>query len=86
MSIYATKAELKNTTGVDTTKSSSKIWFSQFKEEVDKIDIEKLEKVPVDVSKPDNVANNNVFKITVCNKLVVKVNNIYTSLFVSKTN
>ena len=60
--------------------------LASLKEEVDKIDIEKLEKVPVDVSKPDNVANNNVFKITVCNKLVVKVNNIYTSLFVSKTN
>ena len=40
--------------------------LASLKEEVDKIDIEKLEKFPVDVRKPDNVANNNVFKITVC--------------------
>ena len=37
--------------------------------------------VPVDLSKLSNVVKNDVVKITVCDKLAAKVNNIDTSGF-----
>ena len=40
---YATKAELKNTAGVDTTKFAKKDDLVSLKSEVDKLDIGKLE-------------------------------------------
>ena len=51
----------------------------QNKAEVDKIDIEKLNKVPVDLSKLSNVVNNKVIK------KLLKVNAIDTREFVLKT-
>ena len=41
--------------------------------------------VPVDLSKLSNVVKNDVVKITVCDKLAAKVNNIDTSGFLWKT-
>ena len=55
------------------------------KAEVDKIDVDKLKTVPVNLSKLSNVVNKDVVKKTVYNKLVAKVNAIDTSGFVSKT-
>ena len=51
---------------------------------MDKIDVDKLKTVLVDLSKLSNVVNN-VVKNTVYNKLVPKVNNIDISEFVLKT-
>ena len=48
--------------------------------ELDKIDVDKLRTVPVDLSKLRNVVNNGVVKKTVYNKLVAKVNSIDTSV------
>ena len=42
--------------------------------------------VPVDLSKLSNVIKNDVVKKDVYDKLVTKVNNIDTSMFVLKTN
>ena len=53
--------------------------------EVDKLDIDKLATVPVDLSKLSDVVKNYVTKKTVNDKLVGKVNNIDTSDFVLKT-
>ena len=45
LSSYATKGDLKNATGVDTSKFAKKVDFASWKL-VDKLDIDKLEKVP----------------------------------------
>ena len=51
MSNYATKADLKNATGVDTSKLAAKSDLASLKTEVDKIDVDKLKTVPIDLSK-----------------------------------
>ena len=58
--------------------------MASLKTEVDKLDIDKLVPVPVDLSKLSDVVKNNVKK-DVYNKLVVKVDNIDTSGFALKT-
>ena len=55
------------------------------KTQVDKLDIDKLVPVPVDLSKLSDVVKNDVIKNAKVNKLVAKVNNIDTSGFVLKT-
>ena len=80
MSNYATK----NVTRVDTSHFALKTNLANLKTEVDKLDIDKLVPVPVDLSKLSNVVKNDVVKKTVYDKLVAKVNNIDTSDFVFK--
>ena len=46
VSTYAIKADLKNATGADTSKFANKVDLASLKSEVDKLDIDKLEKVP----------------------------------------
>ena len=53
---------------------------------VDKLDIDKLVTVSVDLSKLSDAVKNYVVKKTVYDKLVAKGNNIDTSDFVLKTN
>ena len=85
MSSYAKKAELKKSTGVDTFKLAGKSDLASLKAEVDKIDVEKLKTVPVDLSKLSNVVKNEVVNKIVYDKFVIKVNNIDTSELVLKT-
>ena len=85
LSNYATKTDLKNFTNVDTWSFALKTNLTSLKTEVDKLDIEKLPPVPVDLSKLNNVVKNDVVKKAVYDKLAAKVNNIYTSDFVLKT-
>ena len=85
MSSYATKADLKNATGIDTSNFALKSNLTSLKIEIDKLYIDKLIPVPVDLSKLSDVVKNDVVKKTVYNKLVTKVNNIDTSKFVLKT-
>ena len=86
LSNYATKTDLKNVTHVDTSGFAVKTNLANLKTEVDKLDIEKLAPVPVDLSKLSDVVKNDVVKKAVYDKLVAKVNNIDTSDFVLKTN
>ena len=51
LSNYATKTDLKNVTHVDTSSFALKITLASLKTEVDKLDIDKLATVPVDLSK-----------------------------------
>ena len=51
LSNYATKTDLKNVTHVDTSSYALKLDLASLKTEVDKIDIEKLVPVPVDLGK-----------------------------------
>ena len=51
LSNYATKAEIKNISNVDTSSFELKIIFANLKIEVNKLDIDKLVPVPIDLSK-----------------------------------
>ena len=86
LSNYATKADIKNIAHIDTSSFALKSNLANLKTEVDKLDIDKIVPVPVDLSKLSGVAKNDVFKKDVYDKLVTKVNNIDTSGFVLKTN
>ena len=50
LSNYAIKADFKNATGVDTSKSAKKVDLANLKSDVDKLDIHKLKIVPTDLS------------------------------------
>ena len=82
---YATKTDLKNTTGIDASKIAAKSDLIILKAEADKLDIDNLVPAPVDLSKVSGVLKNDIVKSTVYDKLVAKVNNIDTSGFVLKT-
>ena len=79
LSNYATKTDSKNVTHVDTSSFALKIDLANLKTDVDKLDIDKLTPVPVDLSKLSDAVKNDVAKKTVYDKLVAKVNNIDTS-------
>ena len=55
LSNYATKTNLKNVKHVDTSSFALKTNLANLKAEVDKLDIDKLIPVPVDLSKLSNV-------------------------------
>ena len=86
LSHYATKKDINDITHVDTLNFALKTNLSSLKTEVDKLDVDKLTTVPVDLSKLSNVVKNDVVKKVDCHKLVTKVDNIDTSDFVLKTN
>ena len=85
LSNYATKTDIKNISHFDTSSFALKTNLSSLITEVDKLDIEKLARVPIDLSKLSYVVKSNVVKKTVYDKLVAKVNNIDTSDFMLKT-
>ena len=55
VSNYATKADIKNISHVDTSSFALKTNLASLKTEVDKLDIDKLVPIPVDLSKLSNV-------------------------------
>ena len=83
--IMQKKADIKNISHVDTSCFALKTNLTNLKTEVDKLDIEKLVPVPVDLSKLNDAVKDDVVKKTVFDKLVAKVNNIDTSKFVLTT-
>ena len=66
-------------------KLAAKSDLVSLKAEVDKLDVDKLVPVLVDLSKLSDLVKNYVVKEAVYHKLVAKVNNIDTSGFVLKT-
>ena len=62
LSNYATKTDLKNVTHVDTSSFALKTNLASLKTEVDKLDIDKLAPVLVDLSKLRDVVTNDVVK------------------------
>ena len=83
LSIYATKADLKGATGIDTSNFTLILNLASLKTEIDKLGIEKLVPVPADLSKLSDAVKNDVAKKTAL--LVAKVNNIDVSRFPLKT-
>ena len=55
---YATNADLKRATGVDTSNLAAKSDFATLKAVVDKTDVDKLKTVSTDLSKLSNAADN----------------------------
>ena len=55
LSNYPTKVDLRNATGVDTSKFAEKVDLASLKLEIDKSDIDKLETTPVDLSELSHV-------------------------------
>ena len=85
ISNYATRADFKNVTHLDTSTFALKRNLASSKNKVHKIDIDKLVLVPVDLNKLSDVVKNGVVKKTAYHKLVSKVKTIDTSGFVLKT-
>ena len=85
LSNYATKADMKNISQVDTSSFELKLNLPSLKTEVNKLDIDKLVFVPVDIGKLSDVVKDDVVKKVVYDKLVAKVNSIDTNGFVLKT-
>ena len=85
LSNYAIKGDINNISHVDTSSFALKSNLASLKTEIEKLDIDKLVPVPVDLSKLTDIVKNDVVKKTVYDKLVEKVNNIDTRGFVLKT-
>ena len=85
MSNYATKTDIKTISHLGTSSFALKSNLASLITEVDKLNIDKLVHVPVDLTKTSDVVKYQVVKKTVYNKLVAKVNSIDTSGFVLKT-
>ena len=62
LSKYATKTDIKNISHVDTSSFALKSNLASLKTEVDKLDINKLAPIPVDLSKLSDVVKYNVVK------------------------
>ena len=62
LSNYPTKTDLKNVTHVDTSSFAIKTNLASLKTEVDKLDIDKLIPVPVDLSKLNDVVKTMLLK------------------------
>ena len=81
LSDYATKADLKNATGIDISDFSKKTYLANLKSDVDKLDMEilknelsdlsilksKVDKLDVDLSKSSDVIKNDAVKKDVYN-------------------
>ena len=65
VSNYATKIDLKNVTHVNTSNFALKTNLASLKTEFDKLNIDKLVPVPVDLSNFIDVVKNDVVKKTV---------------------
>ena len=85
LSSYATKTDIKNISHVDTSSFALETNLANLITEVDKLDIDKLAPVPVDLSKLSDVVKSDVVKKTVYDKLVARINSIDTSGFLLKT-
>ena len=62
LSIYATKADIKDISNVDTPSFALNSNLANLRIEVDKLDIDKLVPVPVDLSKISDVVKNDTLK------------------------
>ena len=62
LSNYATKADIKNISHVDTSSFALKTNLASLKTKVDKLNINKLKSIPEDLSKLSNVVQTDVVK------------------------
>ena len=84
LSNYATKTGLKNVTHVNTSRFALKSNLADLKTQFDKLNVDKLVPVLVDMCKLKNVVKTEFFKKSVYDKLVPKVSNIDHRKFLLK--
>ena len=84
LSNYATKTDFKDVSHADVGSFALKSNLASLKTKVDKLDIDKLVPISVDLSKLSDVVKNDVIKKTEYNKLVTNVDNIDTANFDKK--
>ena len=82
----SSRKDMKNILHVDTSRFALRSNLASLRTEVDKLDIDKLVPVLVDLSKLRDVVKNAVVKQTTHGKLAAKVNSICTGRIVLKTN
>ena len=70
---YATRANIKNISRVDTSNFALKTNLANLKTEVDKLDIDKLVPVPVDLSTLSGVVKNDIVKKTDYNSKITEI-------------
>ena len=75
LSNYATKADIKNISHIVTSSFALKTNLANLKTEVDKLDIDKLVPVPVDLSKLSDVVKNDAIKKTDYNAKITETEN-----------
>ena len=85
LSNYATKTDLKNISHIDVSSYALKSNLTSLKTEVDKLDIDKLTSVPIDIAKLSNLVKTDIVKKTEYDKLVNEVKSIDNTNFVSRT-
>ena len=76
LSNYTTKTDLRNVTHVDTSGFALKTNLANLKAEVDKLDVDKLAPVPLDLSKLSDVVKNVVKKTVYETELENKIPDI----------
>ena len=62
LSNYATITDIKNATGIDTSKLAAKSDLTSLKAEIGELEIDKLVPVPVDLRKLSDAVKNDVVK------------------------
>ena len=67
LSNYAKIADIKTLTGVGTSKFAKKVDLANSESNVEKLDVDKLLTVPVDLSKPSDIVKNSIVKKDVYN-------------------
>ena len=70
LSNYATKADLTEATGIDTSNFALNSNLACTETEVDKIDVDKLKRVPVDLSKFSNVVRGKNFLVMMVHTII----------------
>ena len=85
LSNYATKTDMKYASHIDTSSFALKPNLASLKTKVEKLDINKLVPVPVDLNKLSDVVKNDVVRKPAYDKVVAKVSSIDTSGFVLET-
>ena len=86
LSNYATKADIKNISHLDTSIFALKTNLANLKSRVNKLHIDKLKPVPTDLSKLSYLVKTNVVKKDDYINLATKVDNIDTSGLVKMTD
>ena len=80
LSNYATKADIKNISHVDTSRFALKTNLVNSKTEVDKLDINKLVSVLVDLSKLSDAVKNDLVKETDYNAKITEIENKFPDI------
>ena len=77
MSNYATKTVLKNLTWINTSSFARKLYLANLKSDVDKLDIDKLENLPTNLSNlKSKVIKSDLDKITPASFDLIKLSDV----------